>query len=230
MIKDIRAKRCIDDACINIEETVALEEHVSIVFGRYRFETYASPEGLKEMAIGHLVASGLIKDKSQISSIAVANDGTGHSIRVSGKGGKREKWPMKRMRLDPKKIFHFNSVVTSSSGLFDRTGAFHYAFIFDNEGNLLQRACDIGRMNAIDKAVGKALEDEVQLDGKILYTTGSIASRTVEKAINTSMPIIISKAPPMYEAIRLAKENGITIIGFSRENRYNVYTDEDNGY
>jgi len=230
MLRNLKAKRCADGVCIHVDETVASECQVKMLCGEYEFETIASPMEFDELATGHLIAKGLIDDFSDISSIDRSFINDVNMINVKAINKKANPAVIKEISLDPEAVYSMNDKVKENSELFDRTGAFHYSFIFKTDGELLYSAHDVGRMNAIDKVIGKASMEMFNFEDKVLYTTGRIAKRAVEKAKNAGISMVISKAPPTYEAIRTAKEHGIGIIGFSRQRRYNIYTDEEDEY
>ncbi|MBN1786402.1 MAG: formate dehydrogenase accessory sulfurtransferase FdhD [Candidatus Methanofastidiosa archaeon] len=224
MLKDIRAKQHKGFDCTSVDEVVAVESPFTIRCMGYEFRGFATPIELKELCIGHLATQGIIGRMEDIGKLDVIVEDNGFTLWASInahpfvlKGGMG-------ISLDPDDIYKMNDYVRENAELFDKSGALHYAYVFDTKGNIQCNAYDIGRMNAIDKVVGKCLQMRLDLNDKIIYTTGRIATRTVEKAIRAHIPAIISKAPPMYEAIELAKERGITLIGFSRGRRYNDYT------
>jgi len=225
MLKDVNAKRCIEEECMEVQETVAMECKVTICVGDHIFSTYATPDELTELVIGHLICAGYANKRSDIGPIEIeTND---ENIEIRANADKKDIGnSIEALRVDKESIYKMNSIVIENSDLFDKTGAFHYAYIFDAEANLLLSAYDVGRMNAIDKVIGKAALKGTELNDKVLYTTGRVASRTVEKAKNACIPVIISKAPPMYQAIQLARASEVSLIGFSRGRRFNIYTDD----
>ncbi|UCG02240.1 MAG: formate dehydrogenase accessory sulfurtransferase FdhD [Candidatus Heimdallarchaeota archaeon] len=125
--------------------------------------------------------------------------------------------------VEKDKIFAFMEEFNSLSDVFDKTGAVHTAAI-SNTSEIKYYYDDIGRHNAIDKCLGKGLIDNVKLENKILLVTCRISSGIISKIINSRIPIIISRAPPTAYAIELGEKFGITIIGFCRGFRFNVYS------
>ena len=85
---------------------------------------------------------------------------------------------------------------------------------------------DIGRHNALDKVVGKALMSNMDLKDKLVMTTGRISSDIVVKVAKAGIPIIVSHSAPTSLALSIAKAANITIIGFARGSRMNIYCNE----
>jgi FdhD protein len=111
--------------------------------------------------------------------------------------------------------------------LFEETGGIHAVALFDTEGNLLAIREDIGRHNALDKLLGFALKENlIPLRENILLLSGRISFELVQKAAIAGIPIIAAIGAPSSLAIELAAENNITLIGFLREERFNIYTIE----
>ncbi len=109
------------------------------------------------------------------------------------------------------------------SHLYSQTGGSHSAAIADEKKILVFRE-DIGRHNAIDKVIGRSLEEDIFLEDKILLTSGRISSEVLLKAQKCHIPIIISRGAPTNQAVKLAQEMDITVSGFVRGKSMNIYT------
>ena len=116
------------------------------------------------------------------------------------------------------------SALRSMSPVFSVTGGTHQAAFSDGRSVRLFFE-DIGRHNAIDKVVGRALMDGVDLSQGVLITTGRVSSEMVVKAARSGVPVLASRSAATSHAIRLAQQYGITLAGFARGNRLNVYTE-----
>ena len=120
----------------------------------------------------------------------------------------------------------FSSLIEmqKNTQLFRETGGCHGAAIFDPEGNLIAVSEDIGRHNAIDKVIGALLLKKESFNNKILTSTGRLTGDSVLKAVRAQIPIVASLSAAIESGIRLASSYGITLIGFARGKRMNIYT------
>ena len=112
----------------------------------------------------------------------------------------------------------------TESPLFKETGGCHAAAIFNLEGKLLSLKEDIGRHNAIDKVIGDLLLKKQNFSELFLTSTGRLTGDSVLKAVRARLPIVVSHSAAIESGVRLAFTYGITLIGFVRGARMNVYT------
>ena len=110
---------------------------------------------------------------------------------------------------------------------FERTGGVHATGLFSADGELLVAREDVGRHNAMDKVIGRALLDGlVPLGQRILCVSGRLSFELVQKAAVAGAPILVGVGAPSSLAISLADDRGMTLCGFARRGRVNVYTHE----
>jgi len=108
------------------------------------------------------------------------------------------------------------------SSIYRMTGGVHSAALCDRK-HILVFADDIGRHNAIDKIFGQCLLENIPIGENIILTSGRISSEILLKVAKRKIPMIISKSAPTDLGVRLAEDLGITLIGFARGRRMNVY-------
>ena len=120
-------------------------------------------------------------------------------------------------------IGHLIEMLFESQELYRETGGVHTSAISDGE-KILIVAEDIGRHNTLDKIAGLCLMNNVWPQTRILITTGRISSEMLQKAARLQAPILISRTSPSSLSIEMAELYGITLIGYARRHRFNVYS------
>jgi len=131
------------------------------------------------------------------------------------------------VRINKEIIFKALKSMQLNTPLYRETGGCHGAAIFDFTGNLLSVKEDIGRHNAIDKVIGDILIRELTFENVFLTTSGRLTGDSVLKAVRAKIPIVVSFSAAIESGIRLAFGYGITLIGFARGGRMNIYTHPD---
>lgn len=210
------------------------------------------PSDLEELAAGFLFTSGLIKNIRDIKKIIInqeqwaayidlvnpemTKDLVFKRLYTSGCGRgvlfysaadiiNRAKI-ISDFKVEAAKINSLMADFQRKSEIFLTTGGVHSAALTDDR-DILAFKEDIGRHNAIDKIIGQGLKEDISFDNKIMITSGRISSEVLLKIQKCNIPVIISKSAPTNQAVKLAKDMGITLIGFARGNRMNIYSHDE---
>lgn len=127
-------------------------------------------------------------------------------------------------RIPPEVLMRLPARLRAAQDVFELTGGLHAAALFDAEGTLRAVREDVGRHNAMDKLNGWALlENVLPLHAHIVLLSGRASFELLQKCIMARVPIVCAISAPSSYAVRLAREFGVTLVGFLRGNRFNVY-------
>lgn len=126
--------------------------------------------------------------------------------------------------VSPAILSSLPGTLAGSQGVFARTGGLHSAGLFDRAGTLITAREDVGRHNALDKLFGWALlEDSIPLSDRIVMVSGRSSYELAQKCVTAGVPILCSVSAPSSLAVDVANEFGMTLVGFLRDKRMNVY-------
>ena len=127
-------------------------------------------------------------------------------------------------KVDAQLLYRFPQLLRASQGVFDRTGGLHGAGLFDSTGNLLALREDVGRHNAVDKLIGaEFVADRTPLRDRLLLLSGRASFELLQKALMGGIPMVAAVGAPSSLAVQVAKEFDITLVGFLREDHFNIY-------
>ncbi|MER5926303.1 formate dehydrogenase accessory sulfurtransferase FdhD [Streptomyces mirabilis] len=131
------------------------------------------------------------------------------------------------VRLEPALLAGLPDRLREAQRVFDRTGGLHAAALFTEDGEMLDVREDVGRHNAVDKLVGRALQrGDLPLSRTILLVSGRASFELAQKAVMAGIPVLAAVSAPSSLAVDLAAETGLTLVGFLRGPSMNVYAGE----
>lgn len=235
----------------DIDDPVVIEAQMTIVVNGCEVVVLAcSPVNLEELAVGYLVSEGLLCRGQQIDSLrhtpnhtvliegnmawAITDNQTRAVNTCMGKGQASpavippagSPVPGSGCRFKAQDLLAAIEELNTTSETFRLTGGVHGAGLGQGAA-LMVRYEDIGRHNAVDKVFGYAFLQDLPMEDKYLVLSGRIAGEILMKAARSRVSLILSRSAPTLRTVELAEELGITIVGFARGERFNVYTHWD---
>ncbi len=232
-----------------VTDEVSVTLHLN---GKELVTLLASPDHLKELSAGFLYSSGLLRTVEEIKKIMV--DGKNQSVfveltreipdedlnfkGVSTSGcvrgvhfhppsdldlrGKTES----DFRISSGKVGELMKLFEQRAVGFKETGGLHSAGLSDGE-EIVVFAEDIGRHNALDKVIGEALFRKLDFSNLVILTSGRVSSEIIFKTRKTASPVLISRGAPTDQAVKIARAANLTLVGFARGERMNIYAGEE---
>lgn len=254
MHKNFNIIRVEENRAIEKSDIVASEYPLTIYINEEEFITLlCSPKSLDFLAIGFLISEGIIKAKRDVDKIKIDYDrgiayltinrefdlvkklsGKRAMVTGCGKGtifynvidSFNAKKIINTMTIKSKFIIKTMKEFNKKSEMFLKTGGVHSCCLTDLKGIIAFHE-DVGRHNALDKIIGECFMKEISLEDKIIFTSGRISSEILLKCAKAKIPAIVSRSAPTNLAIELARQLGITLVGFVRGNRFNIYSGEE---
>jgi FdhD protein len=248
----IRRKK--DGSLEYLRDDLTIEEPLEIRIGdKTLATTMRTPGHDEELAAGFLVSEAIVRDRSEIAEILANGDnkvtidlpcaakfslnsvqrfGTiSSSCGLCGKTSVdaiQQNFPAIEsgdVRIDIETLLSLPEKLRKAQSDFARTGGIHAAGIFDLNGELKIAREDIGRHNAVDKAIGRAfLDRRLPLNRDVLLVSGRASFEIVQKALAAGIPIIAAVSAPSTLAVHFARESNQTLIGFLRPPSFNIYS------
>ncbi len=216
----------------SLEDFVAVETKIKITINNKKiFSLSATPIQIKELAIGFLLTENIIKNKWHPEKIDIIEKNGEIEIKIETENILNPNKNINELsekykndfKIELKNLFSLFKKFQRKSELYKITGCIHYAGLADLD-KIIFLGEDVGRHNAVDKVIGFAFLNKISLKNKVLLLSGRISSKMVLKAEKVKIPIIVSRGAPTSLAIEIAEKADITIVGFLRNKRCNIYT------
>ena len=246
-IRSLSFTRYVDGRLQPVTKSVIRESLWTLhVNGQEWLDILCTPRQMKALVYGFLCNEGVIARAEDVVSVQFYGDGYIavhlHDPKVplpirraltSGCGGGTTFADLagafepvaSDLTITPKRLLALMKSLQQRAELYQASGGVHASALADGD-RLLVMAEDVGRHNTLDKVRGECLLRGLSPEGKILVTTGRISSEMLIKAVRMKVPVLASHSSPTDFAVRLARQLGVTLIGYARGNRLDVYTGE----
>ncbi|NOY39269.1 MAG: formate dehydrogenase accessory sulfurtransferase FdhD [Nitrospirae bacterium] len=239
-----RISRITEEGCLQLDDEVALERRLRIsVNGHEVLRLYCSPVKVRELVVGLFMTEGVIRGNWCAERMTVKH---GHDIlvdipaegEVELEGGTITSGCLggitfdrsfedgavgEGIKIERKSLSGLFAEFQRMSRLYKLTGCIHNAAVSDSK-KIITHAEDIGRHNAVDKVIGHCILENIALEDKVMHVSGRLSSEMASKCARWKIPVVVSRAAPTSLAIDIAERSGITMIGFMRSSRFNIYT------
>jgi len=206
----------------------------------------ASPHDLRFLVAGFLLVQGFVSQVEDFQMLSVCNDygianvrikgelpehlkpiltsgcGTGVTFTLPG-SGELEVQDV-TTRIAPAALFALMEQLAQKAEKYRIHGGVHSAALGDADGNLQLYAEDIGRHNTVDRLAGEAFLRRMEIGGMVLVTSGRISAEMAAKGAALCIPLLASRTSPTDMAIKICEQAGITLIGYLRGGKFNVYS------
>ncbi len=243
-----KAKRLVD----YVAEETPLHLYVNSTFWA---TILCSPTSLKELAVGHLLSEGIVKSIDEIEQVNLKENENTCIVKLEPNVKVEDRIRISRLharvitsacgsslpyqytgktptvesdlKVNSKVIFDSVNQLNFKAEGFRQTGGLHVAAIYKSDGSLVALAEDVGRHNAVDKVIGIAALGRVEFGECFLALSGRISGDVAFKAAKVGLPIIASLAAALSSGIASAEGSNVTLAGFVRGKRLNIYTNPE---
>lgn len=229
-----------------IESNTIVETPVSLTVNGEVWTTFmCTPVHLEALMVGFLFNEGTINMMDEVADVRICEHGDNVDVWLTHDASKPDSWtrtsgctggvtaidlvqrpqPVSvsdEFNLFPKQVNHLVEILFNAQELYRETGGVHTSALSDGD-KLILSAEDIGRHNTLDKIAGMCLMKNIWPERRVLITTGRISSEMLQKGVRMGAKVVASRTSPSSLSLELAEKWGITLIGYARRNRFNLY-------
>jgi FdhD protein len=225
---------------------------VDVNDGQYRLAMLSLPQDLEALAVGFLMGEGILRRREDLGAVEV--DASRGQVRVQGDFdadaldalARRWTWGTgcggggtgrdfnspayapagEGVAVSPQRLLELAKAFGDEAALWRSTGGVHACALADPgaPGGIVLFSEDVGRHNAFDKIMGRALLEGIAVGDKLVLATGRLSAEIVSKAVACGVPMLASRSAVTGLGVKLARRFGVTLVGFLRGRRMNVYT------
>jgi FdhD protein len=231
-----------------LKDAIAIEEETNLYINGDLYVTFHhSPSQIKELVIGFLLTEGIIEKLEDVCKMEFSGKNIyielseeksfktqeKHRLITTFCGGSglpphmlkvAQKLRFNKIEVSGESILKAVNILNFNASIYRVSGGTHAAALTDKDGELIAFAEDIGRHNAVDKVIGEAAIKGVDFSRTMLASSGRLTSEIVIKDVQMGIPILISLSAPTNMGVRIAESFDLTLIGFARGKRFNIYT------
>ncbi|MGM0603691.1 MAG: formate dehydrogenase accessory sulfurtransferase FdhD [Bacillota bacterium] len=237
------------------EDDIIMETPLTIFVNDYELVTLMClPANREELAVGFLFSESIIDSFADIDEISFKLEKTAVKIKInkklnlnffrkrtltSGCGGGMTFKNIKdcaeaenidsQFKIGAEHICDMMTEMLQKADFFNKTGGTHISALADREGIIFTFE-DIGRHNTLDKIIGRSAKNKINLKNKIIFSSGRISSEMVAKVLKSNIPLLVSHSAPTSAAVKMAEDRNLTLVGFCRGKRMNIYSGEERIY
>ncbi|MFQ5815565.1 MAG: formate dehydrogenase accessory sulfurtransferase FdhD [Candidatus Hydrothermarchaeaceae archaeon] len=226
MLKKVRLKRISLGKGVEEREEYVIQDRVYHVRvdGEPEFRLTIIPDEVVACGVGRLLGEGIIKSVDDIERYKLNGSVLEFDLKREPKRKMKKMVEARDIKIPESLIFDCMRQMVKKSKMWRLTGGVHAAGLFDDKGEMLYFVEDIGKVNAVDKLIGRSALDGVDLSESILISTGRIVGSIVAKTVRAGIPIVVSKSAPLHSSIEVAEKEGVTLVCFVKGRRMNIYT------
>ena len=229
LVKEYEITRIEKDTIQMVNDKVIVEHNLDLYLNNRLFCKFlCAPNNLEALIYGHLFTQGIIQHRFHVKNLVI-HDTLAEVVLKSELDPDNPAFQVDLVHLLPMQVLQADQLFTAvatfdqESSLFASTGGVHSCALCHNDGRRIFME-DIGRHNAIDKAFGRTLLEEWDVSQTFLITSGRVPKDAIIKALTTRLSIVISRSAPTHAAVELARRSNITLCGFARGRRMNIYS------
>ncbi|HMK54109.1 MAG TPA: formate dehydrogenase accessory sulfurtransferase FdhD [Methanobacteriaceae archaeon] len=220
-----------------VEDLVAMDAKMELEVNSTKIgEFYLSPMDLEDFVLGYLLDERYIKSENDVKDILMENSIIRVSLNLENpiekdNLGSYDGWIHREQSLPQiesnfkvrrQEILDSFDLLIEKAEVWSQTGGTHVAALSDGDQFIVRE--DVSRHVAIDKVIGAGLKAKINFSNSFIVCSGRIPPDRVVKLVNVGIPIMVTKAAPTVQGLKIGEKTGITLIGFLRDGRFNIYT------
>lgn len=209
-----------------VDDEVIIENYFNIIVDDKKVATLmCTPSDLENLVIGHLYSLDLINTIKDIEEIRI--EGNDAFVTLKDEKSERKAVRNNKFTIDRQKLFALSKQFQNQSEVFKRTGGAHSCGLID-DCKIVKFEEDVARNNACDKLIGYIIKNQIDISDKFIFTSCRISDQIIDKILKIGFTLIVSQSSPTSVSVEMAKKAKVSLIGFARNERFNIYNKTEN--